>query len=33
MSMKRGLLAVLALGFALVFGGLATAQTRDPLPS
>jgi len=33
MPMKRGLLAVLAFGFALVFGGLATAQTRDPLPS
>ena len=33
MLMKRALLAVLAFGFALVFGGLATAQTRDPLPS
>jgi len=33
MSMKRGLLAVVTLGFALVFAGSATAQTRDPLPS
>jgi len=33
MSIKRGLLAVIVFGFALVFGGLATAQTRDPLPS
>jgi hypothetical protein len=31
--MKRGLLAVVTLGFALVFAGSATAQTRDPLPS
>ena len=33
MLMKRGLWGVLAFGFAMVFGGLATAQTRDPLPS
>lgn len=33
MSMNRGLLAVVALGFALVFAGSATAQIRDPLPS
>jgi hypothetical protein len=31
--MKKGLLTALALGFALVFGGLATAQPADPLPS
>ena len=31
--MKRRLLAVQAFGFALVFVGLATAQTRGPLPS
>jgi hypothetical protein len=33
MAMKRALLAVLTFGFALTFGGLATAQTADPLPS
>ena len=33
MQMKRRLLAILALGFAMVFGALATAQTRNPLPS
>ena len=33
MQKKRRLLAILALGFAMVFGALATAQTRDPLPS
>ena len=33
MQMTRRLLAILALGFALVFAGSATAQTRDPLPS
>jgi phosphoglycolate phosphatase-like HAD superfamily hydrolase len=31
--MKRTLLTVLTLGFVLVFGGLATAQTVDSLPS
>jgi hypothetical protein len=31
--MKRGLLSVLVFGFALAFGGLASAQTHDPLPS
>jgi hypothetical protein len=31
--MRRGLLTVLAFGFALAFGGLATAQTTDSLPS
>jgi hypothetical protein len=31
--MKRALLAVLTFGFALTMGGLATAQTADPLPS
>jgi hypothetical protein len=33
MAMKRALLAVLTFGFALTIGGLATAQTADPLPS
>ena len=33
MPTKRGLLPILAFGFALLFGGQATAQTRDPLPS
>jgi hypothetical protein len=33
MPMTRGLLASLTFGLALFFGGLATAQTRDPLPS
>ena len=33
MTMKRTLLTVLTLGFVLVFGGLATAQTVDSLPS
>ena len=33
MPTKRCLLPILAFGFALLFGGLATAQTRDPLPS
>jgi hypothetical protein len=33
MKMKRGFLATLALGFALAFGSMATAQTADPLPS
>ena len=31
--MKRTLLAVLTMGFALVFASGATAQTNDPLPS
>ena len=31
--MERGFLAALALGSALAFGSLATAQTADPLPS
>ncbi len=31
--MKRTLLTVFTLGFVLVFGSLATAQTGDPLPS
>jgi hypothetical protein len=33
MAMKRAPLAVLTFGFALTIGGLATAQTADPLPS
>jgi hypothetical protein len=33
MPTKRGLLLTLAFGFALLFGGQTTAQTRDPLPS
>jgi len=33
MTIKRALLSVYTIGFALVFGGLATAQTRDSLPS
>jgi len=33
MAMKRALLAVLTFGFTLTIGGLATAQTADPLPS
>jgi hypothetical protein len=33
MLVKRGLWVVLAFGLTLVFGGLATAQTRDALPS
>lgn len=33
MSMKRSLSTVLAFGVALVLGGLAAAQTSDPLPS
>ena len=33
MPTKRCLLPILAFGFALLFGGQATAQTRDPLPS
>jgi phosphoglycolate phosphatase-like HAD superfamily hydrolase len=31
--MKRALLAALTFGLALTLGGLATAQTADPLPS
>jgi len=31
--MKQTLIATLALGFALVLGDLALAQTTDPLPS
>ena len=31
--MKRSLLTLFTLGFALVFAALATAQTDDPLPS
>ena len=31
--MRRGFLAALALGSALAFGSLATAQTADPLAS
>lgn len=33
MTLSRGLLSLLVYGFALDFGGLATAQTRAPLPS
>ena len=33
MAMKRALLAVLTFGFVLTFGGGATAQSADPLPS
>ncbi len=33
MKIKRGFLATLALGSALAFGSMATAQTADPLPS
>lgn len=33
MPTKRGLLTVLACGFSLLCGGLATAKTLDPLPS
>jgi phosphoglycolate phosphatase-like HAD superfamily hydrolase len=33
MAMKRALLAALTFGLALTLGGLATAQTADPLPS
>jgi phosphoserine phosphatase len=33
MAMQRALLTVLIFGFTLFFGGLATAQTADPLPS
>ena len=33
MTIKRALLSVYTIGFALVFGGLATAQTHDSLPS
>ena len=33
MVMKRALFAVLTFGFALTFGGGATAQSVDPLPS
>lgn len=33
MAIKRALLALLTFGFALTIGGLATAQTADPLPS
>ena len=33
MVMKRALFAVLTFGFALTFGGGATAQSADPLPS
>lgn len=33
MPIKCGQWGVLAFGFAMIFGGLATAQTRDPLPS
>ena len=31
--MRRAILIALAFGFALAIGGLATAQTADPLPS
>jgi hypothetical protein len=31
--LKRTLFAALALGLTLFFGGLAMAQTKDPLPS
>ena len=33
MTMKRTLLTVFTLGFVLVFGSLAAAQTVDSLPS
>jgi len=33
MAMKRALFAVLTFGFVLTFGGGATAQSVDPLPS